>query len=379
MSKSLIYLIAEDWFFLSHFMERAKAAKEAGWDIHVVTRVGSRGDEIRAAGFNLIHLNMRRTSLQPLLLLKEIREVAQIYRRIRPDVVHHIALRPIVVGAFAAWFARLRKIINAPVGMGFVFSSDTTKARLLRPIVMMALRVALRGHNKLIIVENNDDRTDLITRNLTKPEQLFLIEGAGVSLIDFPYVKREREHNIIVMLAARLLREKGVREFVEAAKIFKAERLSCRFVLVGEPDPDNPGSVDRDELNGWCDQSIIEWNGRSENMAETIRHADIFCLPSYREGLPKSLLEAGASGCAIVTTAVPGCREIVTHLETGLLVPPRNAVALAEAIRMLVQDKKLRIDLAVSARKKVEDKFSNEIVIARTLEVYERAISNQPL
>ncbi len=375
MSRSIIYLISEDWFFLSHFMDRANAAKKAGFEVYVVTRISTHGEEIRAAGFNLIHLNMQRASLGLFQLLGEIAEVARIYRRTTPDIVHHIALRPIIVGSFAAFLARVRKVVNAPVGMGFIFSSDTIKAKLLRPFVIEALKIALYGRHKVVIVENDDDRKEFVERKLVKPDNLVVIEGAGVDLNAFSYVKREGVDEICVMLAARLLKEKGIREFVNAAEILQKEHLNCKFVLVGEPDPDNPGKIDDNDLKDWQDRNLVDWQGRSDNMTKTILLADIFCLPSYREGLPKVLLEAGASGSAIITTDVPGCRQIVTHMHTGLLVPPRDAMSLAKAIRALVKDGSLRLRLADSARKKVENCFSNKIVNERTLSVYQHMIS----
>ena len=356
-------------------MDRAKAAKEAGFQVYVVTRIGTRGEEIRAAGFNLVHLDMRRASLRPFQLLREVAEVARIYRRTMPNVVHHIALRPIIVGSFSAFLARIRGVVNAPVGMGFVFASDTFKARLLRPFILKALKIALHGRHKITIVENDDDRSEFVDRKLVKPDKLIVIEGAGVDLNAFPYVKRKDADGIVVMLAARLLKEKGVREFIEAVKVLQKEHLNCRFVLVGEPDPDNPGKIDTNELIGWKDRNFIEWRGRSHDMTQTILQADVFCLPSYREGLPKVLLEAGASGCAIITTDVPGCRQIVTHMQTGLLVPPRDAESLAGAIRTLVKDERLRRSLAEAARKKVESCFSNKIVNERTLSIYRCMIS----
>ncbi|OIS91135.1 hypothetical protein BLA27_23285 [Brucella cytisi] len=376
MSRSLIFLISEDWFFRSHFMDRARAAKNAGFDVHVVTRVGRYAEEIRAAGFNVVHLEMRRSSLKPSLIIKEIIDVVRIYRRIRPTIVHHVALRPIIVGSLATLLARPRAIVNAPVGMGFVFSSDTRKARLLRPFVIMALLIALRGTNKVTIVENDDDLKEFTARHLVKPENLLVIEGAGVDLNTFPYVERRESAASTVMLAARLLTEKGVREFVEAARLLKNERVNCRFVLVGEPDSANLGKIKMDEIDDWQRSNVIEWQGRSNNMADTILQADIFCLPSYREGLPKALLEAGASGCAIITTDVPGCRQVVTHMETGLLVPPKDVASLAEAIRALAADRNLRLKLAEAAREKVEAYFSNEVVNARTIAVYRKLIAS---
>lgn len=357
-------------------MDRARAAKNAGFDVHVVTRVGRYAEEIRAAGFNVVHLEMRRASLKPFLLIKEIIDVVRIYRRIRPTIVHHVALRPIIVGSLAALLARPRAIVNAPVGMGFVFSSDTRKARLLRPFVVMALLIALRGTNKVTIVENDDDQKEFAARSLVKPENLLVIEGAGVDLNAFPYVERRESAASTVMLAARLLTEKGVREFVEAARLLKNERVNCRFVLVGEPDSANLGKIKMEEIDDWQRSNVIEWQGRSNNMAETILQAQIFCLPSYREGLPKVLLEASASGCAIITTDVPGCRQVVTHMETGLLVPPKDVASLAEAIRALAADRNLRLRLAEAAREKVETYFSNEVVNARTIAVYRKLIES---
>lgn len=359
-------------------MDRAKAAKKAGFKVYVVTRVGACGEEVRAAGFNLIHLDMKRASLRPFQLLREIGKVARIYRRIKPDIVHHIALRPIIVGSLAAFLARVGNVVNAPVGMGFVFSSNTIKAGLLRPFVTSLLKIALYGRHKITIVENDDDWKELVERELVKPDKLVVIEGAGVDLNAFRYVKRESKDRIVIMLAARLLKEKGVREFIEAAEILQRENLNCRFVLVGEPDRDNPGRIDDHELENWQGRNLVEWLGRSDSMTETILQADIFCLPSYREGLPKVLLEAGASGCAIITTDVPGCRQIVTHMSTGLLVPPRDAASIAEAIKRLVKDRGLRLSLADAARKKVESCFSNKIVNERTLSVYRHILSDGP-
>ncbi|MEJ5083792.1 glycosyltransferase family 4 protein [Ochrobactrum sp. MYb379] len=376
MSRSIIYLISEDWFFLSHFIDRAKAAKQAGFQVYVLTRVGIHGEEIRAAGFDLVHLDMQRASLRPLQLCKEITEVLKVYRQIKPDIVHHIALRPIIVGSFAAFLSRIKWVVNAPVGMGFVFSSDAIKARLLRPLVIKALKIAMYGMNKVAIVENDDDRNELVLRKIVQADKLVVIEGAGVDLNAFPYVRRKGMGRIAVMLASRLLKEKGVREFVDAARFLQKERLDYRFILVGEPDSNNLGRISRDELDQWRRQGIVEWAGHSNNMAETILQADIFCLPSYREGLPKALLEAGASGCAIITTDVPGCRQVVSHMKTGLLVPAKDASSLADAIRTLAYDESLRLRLAESARRKVEDYFSNKAVNSRTLAVYQDMISN---
>ena len=374
-SKKIIYLISEDWFFKSHFMDRAKAAKDAGFTVYILSNM-EKCNVVDDGEFNYIDIKIKRSGANIICILSEIFRVFMWYSRIKADVVHHVGLKLIIIGSFASLLVRSGTVVNAPVGMGFIFSSNSLKARLLRPFVWLTLRFALAGSDKVTVVENTDDLRALSSHGVVRPSQIELIEGAGIDLNKFPYVKRQDTNIPIIMLASRMLKEKGVREFVSAAAHLRKSKRAARFVLVGAPDPQNLGTIKAQELNEWDRQGIIEWWGHSNNIYDSLSSADIFCLPSYREGLPKVLLEASASGCAIITTDVPGCREVVQHMRTGILVKPRDYASLAHAIEQLVDDYPLRVSLAREARSQVEVKFSNEIIIKKTMKIYKRAVED---
>lgn len=381
MSK-LLFLITEDWFFCSHFLTRAIAAREAGFDVVVAARERRHGEIIRAAGLRFVPLPFDRRSMNPLRELRQLAMIWRLYRRERPDIVHHIAVKPILYGTLAARLAGVRGIVNAPVGLGYVFSSADRTARNLRPWFRLAYRWLMNPVGSRVIFENGDDLAAFVAEGAVRQADAVLIRGAGVDVTRFRLepdarligtnVEKNAEENAVpvVMLVARMLRDKGVVEFVAAARFLKKSGVAARFVLVGDPDPENPASLDEATLRAWHDGHVIEWWGRREDMPEVFAQADIVCLPSYREGLPKVLLEAAASGCARVATDVPGCREAVIDGEDGLLVPPRDMLALAAAIRRLLDDVVLRTALVCRARTRVEQEFSDAIVVSQTLAVY---------
>lgn len=378
MAVKLLFLLTEDWFFCSHFLARAQAAREAGHEVVVVARERQHGARIRAAGLRLVPLPFERRSLNPLRELRLLWHVWRIYREERPDIVHHIAVKPILYGSLAARLAGVRGVVNAPVGMGYVFSSTDRTARLLRPLLRLGYRLLLNPPNSRVIFENADDLGSFVAEGAVRREDAVLIRGAGVDTSLFhPVHARLRAGELpVVMLVARMLRDKGVVEFVTAARQLHAAAagVAARFVLVGEPDPENPASLDEAALRTWHGQGSIEWWGRRDDMPAVYAQASIVCLPSYREGLPKVLLEAAACGCALVATDVPGCREIVIHGENGLLIPARDPVALAAAIRRLLDDDVLRAQFGHAGRALVEAAFSDAIIVGQTLMVY-RGIS----
>ncbi|MCB1492515.1 MAG: glycosyltransferase family 4 protein [Rhodobiaceae bacterium] len=369
----LVYLITEDWFFVSHFMNRARAAKAAGYDVQIVTRRSTGGvHDGRLSEFGLTEFEMSRNSLNPVGLAAEALRLRRIYRAMAPDIVHHVGLKAIIVGGLAAFGNRSLHVVNAPVGMGFIFTSPSLKMRLLRGPVRMLIGMMLRAPNAVTIVENSEDRAEFISRFGLDPTSTELIEGAGVD--PDVYVDRPRDANPdrppVVMLAARMLREKGVGEFVEAARLLKGRGLKAQFVLVGAPDPVNPGAIPEETLKAWQAEGIVSWAGHSNDMPAMLTWADIVCLPSYREGLPKVLLEAASAGCALVTTDVPGCRAIVAHEKTGLLVKPRDVASLADGLARMIEDPALRASLAQAGRERVLARFSDAVVNQKTLAVY---------
>jgi len=367
----LLYFVTEDWFFCSHFLDRAVAAQQAGFQVSVLTRVNRHGQTILDNGINLIPLALERSKINPLREISLIKSLASLYLREHPHIVHHVALKPILYGSLAAKIAGIRAIVNAPVGMGYVFSSKQLKARLLKPLVLLAYRLLLNPFNSVAVFENPDDLTYFEKLGIVKYSRL--IRGAGVNTLQFGSSNEPNEVPV-VLLAARMLWDKGVGEFVEAAKILQQQSISARFVLVGAPDKENPESINQSQLLEWQDAGIIEWWGQHEDMPQVFVQAHIVCLPSYREGLPKVLIEAAACGRPIVATDVPGCREIVRHNENGLLIPAKDPQALAVALNRLLNDAELRESMGKRGRAMVEAEFSTEYVVEQTLQLYKELL-----
>jgi len=362
----LLFVVTKDWYFVSHRLPLAVAARAAGFEVTVATRVGAHDETILAAGIRLIPFTLSRRGGNPLY---EVAALVRLYRRERPDIVHHVALKPVLYGALAARLARVPAQVNAVAGLGWLFTSAKGMTRIIRPAVRRTLAWLLNARGSLTIVQNPDDR-DLLIRSHLPESRLRLIRGAGVDTAAF-YPVPEPSGTVCIVLVARMLWDKGVGEFVEAARLLTQAGVNARFVLVGDPDPDNPASVPESTLRAWHGQNGVEWWGHRDDMPAVFHAAHFACLPSYREGLPKSLLEAAACGLPIVTTDAPGCREIVRDGDNGFLVPVRDAQALAIALRGLIDNPVLRAEMGLRSREIVLAEFSREQVIAETLAVYQ--------
>ena len=359
----LLFLVTEDWYFVSHRLPLALAARRQGYDVAVVTRCRNHCRMITDAKLKVIPFEMDRRGLNPFVLLREVLALVRIYRRERPDVVHHVALRAAVVGAMAARIAGIRRVVSAVTGMGFLFAK-TGRRPVTRRLVELSLPSLLgRG---LTITQNAADTEQLAEFGLAK-SSLRLIPGAGVDTTCFSPL-HEPAGPPVVMMISRLLWDKGVGEFVEAAR--QLYGLGARFVLVGGLDPGNPASVTEEDVQGWTAEGFIECWGYCEDMVDTISKAHLVCLPSYREGLSKALLEAMACGKPCVTSDVPGCRDVVRHGDNGLLVPAQNAGALAKAIKQLLDDPEARLRMGARGRERAVAEFSQDRVISATLKVY---------
>jgi glycosyltransferase involved in cell wall biosynthesis len=368
----LLFFVTEDWYFYSHRLPLAIAAKNAGYDVVVVTRVNQHGELIRAHGLKLINISISRRSRNPFKELLVVFRLFSIYRTEKPDIVHHVALKPVLYGSVAARLAGVSSVINALAGLGFLFVSKQKKAFFLRPIVEWAFRVLLNRGNVRVILQNPDDMSLLINRAILMPEQAVLIRGSGVDIEHFN-VSEESNEIPSVVLASRMLWDKGVGIFVEAAKELKQQGVEARFCLVGEGDPDNPNSIPDSQIETWQSEKVIEWWGRRNDMPSVFAKSHIVCLPSaYGEGVPKVLIEAAACGKPIVTTDAPGCREIVRHQVNGLLVSINNKKELAAALLILINDKKLRINMGQRGREIVEKEFAIDIVVSQTLDLYKK-------
>ena len=361
----LLFVVTEDWYFVSHRLALAVAAQAAGFEVAVATRVGRHGKAIEAAGIRLVPFALSRAYGNP---FREILALVRLYRRERPDIVHHVALKPIVYGAVAARLTRVPAQVNAVVGLGWLFTSAKGVMRLVRPAARWILATLLRGRGSLTIVQNPDDRALLIRSHLPE-SRIRLIRGAGVDTTVFA-PSPEPAGPVCIVLAARMLWDKGVGEFVEAAALIRQAGVQARFALVGDPDPDNPASVPEATLRGWHGNDGVEWWGRRDDMPNVFQAAHVVCLPSYREGLPKVLLEAAACGRPLVTTDAPGCREVVRNGENGMLVPVRDASGLAAALTKLIHDGPLRMSMGLRAREVVLKEFSNDPIFRQVMAIY---------
>ncbi len=377
MKTKLLYLVTEDWFFLSHRLPLARAAKEAGYDVIVVTRVDQGGQKILDEGFRLVPVEFSRSHAKPIRDFLTLLTIIRIYFQQKPDLVHHVALKPVVYGSIASMVTRIPVTVNALTGLGFVFSSSKKKAFLLRSIIKPVLKWFLSRKSAWVIVQNPDDQRLLINEKMVRKEKLFLIKGSGVDP-EVYYPGSEQHEAINVILTGRMLRDKGVIEFVEAAKIILRSGANARFILIGDIDPESPSSLTREELTSWVESGVVEWLGYRKDMPELLRNSDIVCLPSfYGEGVPKSLIEAAACGKPIVTTDAPGCREIVRDGVNGFLVPVRNVEALAKAIQTLLDDPGLREMMGKKGREMVIKEFTEEKVITETLSLYKKALGQR--
>lgn len=367
----LLFVVTEDWYFCSHRIALAQWLGTQGYGVAVATRVREHGELIRAAGIQLIPVNFDRRGKTPWREASFVARLAGIYRTTRPDIVHHVGLKPVLYGSVAAMIAGVPSVVNALAGLGYVFSSRQLTARLLRPGVRLAFRLLLSRTNTRIIVQNPDDLETLAGACGISRSRLRLIRGSGVNLDLFRHLP-EPDTTFVALFASRMLWDKGVADFVEAARIFKGQGVNARFVLAGQGDPGNPTSVPEDRLRAWQEEGVVEWWGQRDDMPTVFAQSHVVCLPtSYGEGVPKVLIEAAASGRPIVASDVPGCREIVHPEENGILVPPRNPVALAQALRRLHDDPRLRQRMGETGRRLAVGEFSVERVNRDTAEVYE--------
>lgn len=371
----LVYLVTEDWYFLSHRLPMAREAQRAGYEVHVVTHVNKGAAAIEAEGFRLHSVVWHRGSVNPLAFLSNILAVRRHYKAIVPDLVHHVALQPTIVGSLAALGLPCMRL-NALAGLGFSFTSATPKARLVRPILSLLLRFVLGHPRAAVLVQNPDDRAAIASLGVPG-ERIFIIPGSGVEtdkLTPMP----EPERPITAAFVGRLLDDKGIRTLVEAHAILAGRGEPVRLLIAGDPDPANPVSIPPQEIAEWGRRPDIELLGHVADIRDVWKAAHIAVLPSRREGLPKSLLEAAACGRPIVATDVPGCREIARPGVNALLVPPDDAPALADAIARLARDSALRAHFGAAGRRMVEEEFSDVRVGRAICALYDRLIGRQP-
>jgi glycosyltransferase involved in cell wall biosynthesis len=372
--KTIIYFVSEDWYFCSHRLPIARKALKDGFKVVVITKVSKHRDVIESEGFELAPIEIKRGGANLFSELRTISTLYSYYKKYNPDIVHHVAIKPVIYGALVARLIGSIKIVNAMAGLGFVFISNKKRVKLLRFFVHQLFHFLFNNKNSQLILQNKDDLGYFLKNKLVNNENVTIVRGSGVDVKKF--IPAEESTGVpIVMLASRMLWDKGVGEFIEAAKILKQEGVEARFVLVGDSDPENPASIPNAQLSEWHELGIVEWWGERGNMHEMLTQAHIVCLPSYREGLPKVLLEAASCGKPIIATDVPGCREIVHNGENGILVPLKDSSSLASAMKELINNPEKRKIIGINGRRLVENEFSEEIVVSQTLKVYQELLA----
>jgi glycosyltransferase involved in cell wall biosynthesis len=371
-----------DWYLYNFRLPTALHLQEQGAEVVMLSPPGPFGGRFAEHGIRWLTLPMQRASLNPAREVSTLRHMVRVLSEERPDLLHNFTVKCAVYGALAARISRVPAVVNAVAGMGYVFTSESLMAKALRPVVKALMRGTLGQENSRLVLQNPDDADAFVSSRLVPAHRIRLIRSSGVDTSRFaPHASSrvgQARKPLRVLLAARLLWEKGVQEYVDAAALVRARGRDMEFLLAGTPDPGNPGSVEVSQVEEWVRSGLVKWLGHVEDMPALLRSVDVMALPSYyREGVPKSLIEGAACGLALVTTNLPGCREVVTrHGIDGLHAQPRDAMSLAELLVRLDDDRELLDRLGASARNRALSDFDEKLVIRRTVEVYEELLAH---
>lgn len=355
------------WYLYNFRLALARALQTKGDEVIMVSPPGDYAEEIKECGFRWQDFPFSRRGMNIAAEAGTLVKLIRLYRAEKPEIVHHFTIKCVLYGSLAAKFSGVRGIVNSITGLGYVFINRKGLAGFIRRPVKLFYRLAL-AHTR-VIFQNSDDRDFFIAAGLVRSEQCSLIRGSGIDLQKYPFTE-EPEGESLVVLPGRMLYDKGVAEFVEAARLLKGQNCRARFILVGDTDNENPASLTEQQILEWEREGVVEWWRWQKDMPAVYSRATIVCLPSYREGVPRTLLEAAASGRAMVATDAPGCREIVIDGVTGMVAPVKDSQILAEKLKLLLDDFDLRREMARAARRLVEAEFSSDRVIKETTAVY---------
>jgi glycosyltransferase involved in cell wall biosynthesis len=368
----LLFLVTEDWYFWSHRLPMARAARDAGFEVAVATRVAAHGERIRAEGFTLLAFPWRRGDKTPWRALRTIAEIRRLVRTVQPDLVHAVSVMPVVYGGLALLWTRRPALVASLTGMGHALESARFSARLLRLPIRAVLWALLRRPHTAFIVQNQDHRRALLQLVPDASARVAVIPGSGVDTRHFTPLPDPVERPVTVAFVGRLLAGKGVRELVAASRKLQSRGVPVRLLIAGIPDPEGPHSLDEREVRGWLDHSGIVWLGQVDDVRQVWAQAHIAALPSHHEGLPLSLLEAAACGRPLIATDIPGCRAIAKANVNALLVPVGDVDALADAIERLARDDALRERFGNASRALVDPELSADRIGAATVALYRR-------
>ncbi|MEJ5089245.1 glycosyltransferase [Sphingobacterium faecium] len=369
--KTLLILTNVDWFLISHRLILAKAAVAAGWKVYVACEDTGKAQDISVDGIEFIDFPFSRSGINPIEEFKLYKRFIKLYKEIKPDVIHQITIKPVVYGSIAAQKLNIKGVVNAISGMGYMFTKE--RLGLVQKVLLYLMKMGSNRNNVSFIFQNDDDLHALkLFGILENVKSINLIKGSGIDLNKFAYTELPDDlDRIKILFPSRMLFDKGVRELIEASKLLKAKyHDKIQFLLVGKADTDNKSAVSAEILNSWCDGDYVRWCGHIEDMVQLYKDAHIIVLPSYREGLPKSLIEACAIGRPIVTTDAIGCRDCVDEGVNGFKVAIRDSLGLANALEVLISNPQMRKEMGIAGRKKAEIEFDVQDVINKHLEIY---------
>lgn len=367
MTKKILFIVNVDWFFISHRLPLALEALQKGYDVHIACGITDKKEYLENLGIKVHSLSLTRGGTAIKSEINTLNEIYKILKNINPNIAHFITIKPVLYGGIVSRFLNINKKIFSISGLGFIFIKQGLKASLVRNIIRTIYKFAFGGKNSHVIVQNPDDK-DVINSMSDIP--ITLIRGSGVDLTKYHYIE-EKNKKTKISMACRLLKDKGVFEYIEAAKILKNKSLDVEFELYGDIDLHNPASLTDKDFRKIKDDGFVKVYGFSSDISSIFSNSNIVVLPSYREGLPKVLIEAAACGRAVVTTDVPGCRDAMESNHTGLLCKVRDSKSLADAIEKLILDKELRNSMGREGRKLAENEFDINTVVKKHFEIYE--------
>ena len=368
----ILFVITEDWALVSHRLHLVKYAIEHGYEVAVATRINSYRDKFERLGITVFDWPLKRRSLNPFSEIRIVARLISIVRQFKPDLIHAVALKPVIYTGIATRFFFEGAVVSALGGVGYIYSSDRLHARILRYPAQMMLKLALFGRRRRLILQNIDDFEMFARAGVIPRSHICLVKGAGVEVEIFKMTDMPLDSTWII-LPARMLWDKGVGEFVNVARRVRLKRPKVKFILVGDVDVQNPVSISKDQINRWVEEGYVEHWDRvgHDQMYWIYKSASIVCLPSYREGLPKVLLEAASVGRPLVAFDVPGCREIVRSGSTGELVPFAREDLLEQSLMSLIDDKEKCERLGINGHHLVRSEFASEVINERTSQIWQ--------
>lgn len=371
--KKIIYLVNIDSFFVSHRIKIAEKLKKNGYEVHVATEFTNYKNLLNKKGFITHEIDFKRNSLNIFLALIPMFQIFFLLFKVKPDILHLISLKPTIIGGLISFVSPVKKIVISITGLGSMFLNKNIFEKIRKNIFNFLLKIVFLHNQLIVILQNENDKKYLSIKTNLKKEKIKIIRGSGVDLKKFKFSKLPKNLFSISMIS-RVIADKGVYEYISAVKNLKKNNFKANFYLVGNIDFSNPSAVKKADINLWKKKKIIKYISHKQNIISILKKSSIIVLPSYREGFPKILMEAAAVGRPSITTNVPGCRDAVINNKTGILVPPKNAIRLAKAIKDLSLDKKKLNKISKAARAHAVKKFNIIDIVNKHILIYQSLI-----